>query len=459
VTERPTERLDVPLAPVGDDPPASRRRRRRIAIVAIVAAALGWLAVTASGGARPAAAPGALPSGVAARPSQPATASPSSAPSGGRAAPRPPGLDLPEIPNVALPGAPIVALVVRDGDDARLVGWRAGTSALEPIGDFPGAFSGAFSGGSGGTLAFLGPDLASLVVSRIESATVEGADPVRVVTRDGVAWEADGVTALGGLAWSPAGDRFAIAGRHDRWLLVERRGGWATAADVDVSAGRPAGAASPTPGPPVAIADRIGPAAFSSSGEWVVGARVDPTASALVPAVRVRFSDGRVEPIGAFPIGGPSGLGPGPSWLVDVATKRTVSYGPNGDIPGGPPQLQIHEPDGAYAFGVRTGIVISWAWTGDGRLVVLGADGAPFPARWTLQLVERDGQARTLVEAPRASLGAFAGVRDGYAGLLLTSSTPDRGQLVVVRLADGTASAIAVAGAGPAHPLAAGWVP
>jgi hypothetical protein len=102
---------------------------------------------------------------------------------------------------------------------------------------------------------------------------------------------------------------------------------------------------------------------------------------------------------------------------------------------------------------------MGWSWTGDGRLVVLAADGAPFPARWTLQLVQRDGSARTLVEAPRASLGAFLGVRDGYAGLLLVGREPARDQVVVVRLADGTASAVTVDPIGGDGPLGGGWAP
>jgi hypothetical protein len=136
-----------------------------------------------------------------------------------------------------------------------------------------------------------------------------------------------------------------------------------------------------------------------------------------------------------------------------------VGYGPNGNIPGGPPQLEVREADGSYAFGVRTGIVISWLWAGDGRIVVLGADGYPFPSRWTLQIVDRDGRARTLLEAPRASGGAMFGIRNGYAGLVLTGADPTRRQVIVVRLADAAASAITTNGFGPDGPIGAGWLP
>ena len=165
------------------------------------------------------------------------------------------------------------------------------------------------------------------------------------------------------------------------------------------------------------------------------------------------------EAISSFPIGGPDGLATSPSLIVDPATGRTVGYGPNGNIPGGPPQLEVREPDGSYAFGARTGIVISWLWTGDGRLVVLGADGYPFPSRWTLQVIDRDGSTRTLLEAPRASTGAMFGIQDGYAGLILTGDDATRRQIVVVRLDDGAASAITVDLFGADGPVGAGWLP
>jgi hypothetical protein len=380
----------------------------------------------------------------------------------GSIATRRPGSDLPEIRNNPLIGAPATVFVVRDGRDARLVEWRPGVASLrEQRGGFPDAFSDADSAGDA-SIAWLSPDLASLVVSDVGTVTGEGADAARLVTRDGIAWRSDGVTTLGGLVWSGLGDRFAIAGRHDRWLLVERDpdARWATTAEVDVSPGRATGPGpSPTPGSVFALTDRIRPGAFSRSGEWIVGARLDPDVGGFRPAVRVRFGDASVDPIDAFPTAGPDGIGTGPSQLVDTTTGRTVVYGPNASIPGGPPQLEVHEADGEYAFGVRSAIVVGWLWTGDGRLLVLGADGAPFPTRWTLQLIDAEGGSQTLAEAPRASQGVLLGIRDGYVGLFLTGSAPERSQIVVVRLADAAASSISVPSIGDDGPIGSGWEP
>jgi hypothetical protein len=446
VAERPDDGLDVPLTRVGGD---DRSSRRRVAIVGIATVIVGWLVVTAASGHEEDAQT-AMASGTA-----PVASAPTIAPTASDGSVRTQASDLPDIANVALPGAPSIVFVARDGDDAELLGWRAGAPGLESVG----SFGGAFPPDVANTVAWLSPDLASLVVSTIGDPLSEGEDPVRLVTSTGVAWESTGVTSLGGLVWSPAGDRIAMSGRHDRWLLLERRDTWDTVAEVDVSAGRSPTGPSPTPHSAYGFADRIGPAGFSSSGEWIVGARLDPASYAWVPSVRVRFRDGAVEPLSAFPVGGAGGLQAGPSQVLDASSGRTIAFGPNANTPGGPPQLEVHESDGSYAFGVRAGVIVGWAWTGDGRLVVLGADGTPFPARWVLQLVDADGRARNLVDAQRAAQGTFLGVRDGYAGLLLVGSEPSRSQVVVVRLNDGAASAITVDSIGSGGPIGATWAP
>ena len=424
--------------------------RGRLAVVAVVVIAAGWLVVTRSEPGPETAA--TLPGGSG----SPAAPGASSAP----APTRSPAPNLPDIPNVVLAGAPEPVFVVRNGDNADLFSWHAGDPSLRRrTQTFPRAFSGAFGKDDTSHFTWLSPDLASLVVVRVGSSRAEGQDAARLLTRDGIRWDADGVTGFGGLVWSSDGSRFAIAGGPDQWLLVGRGTGWSTQAEVDVSAGRPAIRPSPSPDPNGPIVNAITPAAFSVTHEWVIGARYDQPTGALVPAVRVRFTDPTVEPIATFPTDGADAPDEAATRFVDVATGRTVSFGANGSIPGGPPQLAIHEPDGSYAFGVRSGVVMDWRWVGDGRLLALSADGAPFPARWTLQIVDRDGRAQTLVDAPRASVGALLGAKDGYAGLLLTATDPIRSQIVLVRLADGSASAVTLDSIGADGPIGFGWAP
>jgi hypothetical protein len=454
----PFDSLDVPVAPVGS---GRRSKRSWAAIVVVAGVAAGWLGLTVLA-SRVANEPPA-----AARATAPATIGPSTvATPGASVAPsRRPGPELPVIANVALPGAPAPVFVVRDGTDARFVAWRPGSPGVEDVDRFPGAFGGTFGSPpgtpsetpDGGMLAWLSPDRTALLVSRLRSASIEGSDTASLATSTGIAWQQDGITALGGVAWSPDGSRAVLAERRDRWLIVERGDTW-TAREIDLSAVAPPAPSRPTGGD-FALSNQVVPAGFSQSGDWVIGAILGPPAATWTPIVRVRVTDGRVEPISSFPIGGPDGLAVDPSLIADPATGRTVGYGPNGNIPGGPPQLEVRDPDGSYAYGVRTGIVISWLWTGDGRIVVLGADGYPFPSRWTLQLVDRDGKPRTLLEAPRATAGAMFGIEGGYAGLILNGADQSRRQVIVVRLDDGATSAVTVDAFGSDGPVGAGWLP
>jgi hypothetical protein len=448
VTDRPPEGFDVPVTRIGG---GGRSIRGRLAVVMVVVIAAGWLVVTRSGtGPETAALPGRSP------------ASPAALGASARPSPsRPPQPNLPDIPNTALAGAPVPVFVVRDGDAAELLGWHAGAASLEPIGrPFPDAFDGGFWDGDSGHFTWLAPDLASLVVVRVASGRLEGQDAARLVTGEGVGWDAAGVTGFGGLVWSSDGSRFAVAGRHDHWLLVRREGdGWATRAEIDVSPGRPPAPAAASPDPNLPAVDAITPAMFSVTHDWVIGARYDRPTGALVPAVRVRFDDPLAESISTFPTEDADAPDDLATRFVDVATGRMVAFGANGSIPGGPPQLQIRDRDGSYAFGVRSGVVMDWRWIGDGRLLVLSADGSPFPARYRLQLIDRAGQSETLVDAPRASVGALLGVKDGYTGLLLTATDPIRSQIVLVRLADGAASAVTVDSIGAEGPIGFNWAP
>ena len=447
----PLDSLDVPVARVGG---GRHTRRSRAAVVAAGVVVASWLGVTVLGRQaqdEPAAAQASLPTSAA-------IATPP-------AATRRPGPDLPTIANIDLPDAPFPVFAVRDGQDAHLLIWHPGSFSVGQMLTYPGAFGGTYTSSpqpgtdtatDGGTLAWLSPDRTALLISRIQSASVEGSDSATLATLGGIAWERDGVTALGGVSWSSDSDRLVLTERHDRWLILERGDGW-NAREIDLSAAVPATPSRPSGGD-FALTSQVVPAAFSEDRAWIVGAMLGPPGSLWTPALRVRVADGHVEPLSSLPIGGPNGLAHVPSLIADPATGRTVGYGPNGNIPGGPPQLEVREPDGSYAFGVRTGIVISWLWTGDGRIVVLGADGYPFPSRWTLQIVDRDGKPRTLLEAPRASGGAMFGIRNGYAGLILTGANPTRRQIIVVRLADGATSAITMDRFGADGPLAAGWL-
>ena len=122
-------------------------------------------------------------------------------------------------------------------------------------------------------------------------------------------------------------------------------------------------------------------------------------------------------------------------------------FGANAAIPGGPPTVEVKEPDGTIAYRVEGRVVYATAWTDDGRLLVLDADGLPFPTGLRLRLVDADGAVEsTLLETGPVAGGGVIGVADGFVHLAFATDRPDKGlQVVVLRIADGATSAIVAA--------------
>jgi hypothetical protein len=129
---------------------------------------------------------------------------------------------------------------------------------------------------------------------------------------------------------------------------------------------------------------------------------------------------------------------------IDPTTGRTIRWGPNASIPGGPPTIEVSEADGSLAYRVQIGVLMGAAWAPNGDLVVLDADGYPFPNRIRLLIIEPDGTVRPphLATGPMA-FGALLGVRDEFAVLGLGTQQPEAAtQLIVVDLSEGTTTGL-----------------
>jgi hypothetical protein len=413
MTERSDGGLDVPVAPVR---PPTNSRLSRFGLVAgvIIGGALIGLAVLPSE-RRPA--PLGSPAGAA----TPATtaAAASAAPTSRR---REAFL---AIPNLTLAGAPTSVFARRIGDDAVLFAWTAGDEALRPLRTFPGAFSGI---DHDPPFILIAPDGRSLLL--VEAFAGKGRDNARLVTAEGgIAWEDNGVTGIGAV-WSADSRVVTVASVDGFSIITIDALGKGARRDVTIDVG-----AAP-----------VAPVGYSEDGRWIYGASFDVVHRSLQPAVRVALDDGRVERISDVDSTGPDRLDARAGGILDAATGRTVSYGANAAIPGGPPTIEVKEPDGTLAYRVTGGVTLGTLWTADGRLVVFDADGVPFPSRMRLRVVAADGtiEATPLDTGPVAG-GGLIGAADGFVSLAFTTDRPDKAlQLVVVRLDDGASSALVV---------------
>jgi hypothetical protein len=187
------------------------------------------------------------------------------------------------------------------------------------------------------------------------------------------------------------------------------------------------------------------PVAFSADGLTLYGAPVAGRSGSVRPTVRVTIASGAVEAISSATTRGPTriGLGDGRGGL-DPTTGRAIRWGSNASIPGGPPTLEVIETDGSLAYRVEVGVVLGANWEASGQLLILAADGFPFPTQLRLLRVASDGTVGDpVLTTGSVAWGELLGARDGFAVLALATRQPtETTQLVVVNLADTRAAGL-----------------
>jgi hypothetical protein len=437
--ERGAVTLDVALGPV-DGGGAGRRRAGAVlsASVAIVAVAIVLAALPATLEPSSNGNPGqqaVLPS-ISGSPSPMASFS-----SGSPQATSSRREVLPALANEAFAGAPNPVLVERQGDEARLHAWNTGDQ-LRVVRTFPGAFTGESQ------FAFVSPDAQSIVVASFGGGA-DGADSARLLTGDGgVAWESGGITTIRGVVWSSDSRKLVVGAASGAWIVVTI-GARGTAEEqriviTDARLAPTITSSVPSP-PPSGDSSSLVPVAFSADGRWIYGAPVSGTSGSLRPTVRVSIPKGTVEAISRAPTSGPDRIGPGDGrGGLDPVTGRAIRWGLNASIPGGPPTVEVTEGDGSLAYRVEVGVVLGATWESDGELLILAADGYPFPTQLRLLQIAPDGAVGpTLLSTGSVAWGELIGVRDGFAVLALATRQPDdMTQLVVVNLADKKATGV-----------------
>jgi hypothetical protein len=274
-------------------------------------------------------------------------------------------------------------------------------------------------------------------------------DHGRLVDASGtILWEGDGFTALPGAVWSPDGQTVAAAAQGGQWRIVTIRGAVAEArlARLPGSAGPDSAPPSDRPGP-LDLVPRTVPLGFSADGRWIYGAAISPQLATITSEFRVSTFGDRAETVTSFGVGRPDGLAPLPgtigSRIVDPSSGRVADWRTNSDFAGGPPTIQVRDPDGGFAFIVDAGSPLGSAWGADGALYVLTADTILFPERTSLVRVGPDGGVGDpIFETGPVGGAALLGVWNGFAALGVTVGRPSSAsQLVLVDLADPTRTA------------------
>jgi hypothetical protein len=339
--------------------------------------------------------------------------------------------------NDALAGAPNPLIVERRGNDARLVAWNPGDT-LRLVRTFRDAFS------ADSQFAFVSPDGRSIVVADFQNAGVETSDVAKLVTADGrIAWESHTISTGRGVIWASDSRQLAMVDSTDHWIVVTMRSdGVAKEKRLEVTGGTSPGVPGPSPS---ATASTLMPVAFSADGLTLYGAPVEGRSGSVRPTVRVTIASGAVEAISSATTRGPTriGLGDGRGGL-DPTTGRAIRWGSNASIPGGPPTLEVIETDGSLAYRVEVGVVLGANWEASGQLLILAADGFPFPTQLRLLRVASDGTVGDpVLTTGSVAWGELLGARDGFAVLALATRQPtETTQLVVVNLADTRAAGL-----------------
>jgi hypothetical protein len=442
VFERGDTALEVPLGPVAGG--RSGRRRARIVLtagIALLGVAIGLAVLPPR--PHPPTADATSDSALSDASAAPASPLPSTT------TPRPQSSSsrreaLLPLLNEPLPGAPNPVVVERRGDDARLVAWNPG-EPLRVVRTFTKAFTGD------GQAAVVSPDATALVVATIHPSSEDARDTARLITNDGlVAWEGSGITTSRGITWSSDSRKVVLVGAPGTWWVVTIDPAGTAASQRVVIVGQ--SDATSTPSPPAVPFARpsdnpvdLAPVGFSVDGAWLYASATPRGGAPVGPTVRVSIPGGFVDTILGYAASGSARLAADDGLRgIDPATGRTIRWGANGAIAGGPPTVEVDDADGTLAYRVQTGIVLGAAWEPSGDLLILEADGYPFPTRLSLLPVAPDGAVGTpIMSTGPVAFGGLLGARNGFAVLAIGTRQPTDGiQFVVVNLVDGTASGL-----------------
>ena len=392
------------------------------------------------------AAPSSVPSRQADASARPGRGSPVASPPH-TDTPRPSVPSSPALANGPLPGSPEIVLFQRDGDDIKLLGWRAGEPDIDTRQQVRGAARGI--DGHQSLQTFVSPDGSLLLVHALP-ATIGGPDTFRVFRFEGTGgreiWQSRSLGSGLSAGFAPTGQVIVTQpglGRRDRgWTIVDLSGDTPAVHDVPLP---------PFPVPvPSASRDlrtlviNYAPLALSFDGKWVYAMSVQATEPLYRPAYRISVETGDAERIDRLPTAGPSRV---VSPSVDRSSGRYLLAGPLAT--SGEGLVQAWSPGAAAPdFQAELGILFVATWMDNGGVIVGEYDHLPGPFHFRVMTLTANGDvARTYFTADGTN-AALVDIHNGFAAAYVAgpgNGTPTRTRtLVVIRLFDGATSRVDV---------------
>jgi hypothetical protein len=345
--------------------------------------------------------------------------------------------------NIELIGSPELVLFQRQGDDLNLLGWRPGESELGTRQVIVGALRGVTD--EQGYLCQLSPD-GSILLVHAHPATHEAQDIFRAFRLDGTGGRSiwDSASLGADLAADFIGPEQVVVttggilptGRG--WTIVDLSRDDAVIRELGVPP-----IPRPSPGASIdldSLTFNYVPLAMSANGSWLYAMSVHAAEPVYRPAYRIAIETGKAQPITAFPTTGPSRV---VSPLVDAISGRLLLAGPR--VTSGSGLVEAWSPGAKLAdFKAALNNVFGAVWLDDGGVITADYDRLPGPFSFRIITLTGIGEVASTLFTAEGTNAALVGVQRGFAGAYVASTDLGMRTLVVIRLADGAISAVAV---------------
>jgi hypothetical protein len=336
---------------------------------------------------------------------------------------------------VALPGSPELFLIERDGDDLKVLGWRAGETELGVRQVIAGAMRGITEPRD--FQSQLSPDGTILLVD-VSPATFEAPNTFRAFRLDGTGgreiWESTGLGS--GVHAGFVGPAQVIVTTGSQlpdgtgWTVVDLSADTAVVRELDVPI-----PPRPSPGASIDVETltvNYVPMRMSADGRFLYVLSTHFIEPIYRPAARFVIQTGEFQPITEFPSTGPSRV---TSAILAPHSGRLLLAGAHSTAASGLVEAWL---PGATMPDFKTDLVnvFGAVWLDDGRVLTAAYDRLPSPFKFEIVILTAAGQPDATLFSADARSAALLGALNGFVVAYATPTGSDTRTLVMIRLAD-----------------------